>query len=96
MQDTKQQEVNSGHTLQIGDHCPVSIHNILFILSPPVDQSTVLVEDGNNVAFIEILNCSPPGYIANNYSNNTYFICSLATWGKYKGTPKVLTCSSPL
>ena len=24
-------------------------------------------------------------YIANNYINNTYFICSLATWGKYKG-----------
>ena len=22
--------------------------------------------------------------------------CLLATWGKYKGTPKVLTCSSPL
>ena len=59
MQDnhTKQQEVNSGHTL---DHCPVSIHKILFILSSPVDQSTVLVEDGNDVAFIEVLNCSPP------------------------------------
>ena len=28
------------------------------ILSSPVDQSTV--EDGNDVAFIEVLNCSPP------------------------------------
>ena len=62
MQDnyTKQQEVNSGHTLKLRDHCPVSIHKILYILSSPVDQSTVLVEDGNDVAFIEVLNCSPP------------------------------------
>ena len=58
------------------------LYNII-ILSSPVDQSTV--EDGNDVAFIEVLDCSPPSYIANNYSNNTYFICSLATWGKYKG-----------
>ena len=57
-------------------------YNII-ILSSPVDQSTV--EDGNDVAFIEVLDCSPPTYIANNYSNNTYFIFSLATWGKYKG-----------
>ena len=29
-------------------------------------------------------------YIANNYINNTYFIFSLATWGKYKGnTPNI-------
>ena len=33
---------------------------ILFILSSPVHQSTVLVEDGNDVAFIEVHNCSPP------------------------------------
>ena len=33
------------------------IYNII-ILSSPVDQSTV--EDGNDVAFIEVLNCSPP------------------------------------
>ena len=35
-------------------------------------------------------------YIANNYINNTYFICSLATWGNTRETPKVLTCLSPL
>ena len=55
---TPLQQVNSDHTLQIGDHCPVSIHKILLIVSSPVDQSTV--EDGNDVAFIEVLNCSPP------------------------------------
>ena len=31
---------------------------LFIILSSPVDQSTV--EDGNDVAFIEVLNCSPP------------------------------------
>ena len=56
---------------------------ILVILSSPVDRSTV--EDGTDVAFIEVLNCSPPTGIANSYINNPYFICSLATWGKYKG-----------
>ena len=49
-----------------------------------------------DVAFIEVLNCSPPIYIANNYSN-TYFICSLASYlGEIQAgeTPKVLTSSS--
>ena len=35
-------------------------------------------------------------YMANNYINNTYFICLLATWGNTRETPKVLTCSSTL
>ena len=37
--------------------CTKFIYNII-ILSSPVDQSTV--EDGNDVAFIEVLYCSPP------------------------------------
>ena len=39
-------------------------------ISSPIDQSTV--QNGNDVAFIEVLNCSPPIYIANNYSNTLY------------------------
>ena len=38
----------------IWNRFPKSSH----ILSSPVDQSTV--EDGNDVAFIEVLDCSPP------------------------------------
>ena len=39
---------------------------------------------------------SMASYIANNYINNMYFICSLATWAKYRETPIVITCSSTL
>ena len=64
-------------------------------MASPVDQSTV--EDGNDVAFIEVIDCFPPTYIANNYGNKTYFICSLATWGKYKGnTQSINLLLSPL
>ena len=40
--------------------------------------------------------CSPATYVANNYINNTYFICSLATWGKYKGNTQSINLLLPL
>ena len=59
MQDnyTKQQQVNSGHT-EITVLLAYTKFGLFIILSSPVDLSTV--EDGNDVAFIEVLDCSPP------------------------------------
>ena len=34
-------------------------------------------------------------YVANNYINTTYFICSLATWGKYKGNIRSINLLLP-
>ncbi len=35
-------------------------------------------------------------HIANNCINNTYFICSLATWGKYKGNIQSINLLLPV